>query len=363
MAAHHPEAFAARNHYLMFQKIPFCSIIASAILFLSFSIPGYAEAETWHDVTVITTSGWEYEGITVQYESGNTYIKLIKADGASRKIDISGIQMIVDSNGVDITDRIIPAGDTRSYGESEQKESTLDERPEIPVRESESRFGRNSDDDKEERRKRGKSSSLNRYRFALVGGAGTSKEVGSWFEGLSSGFTYDLKGILAVTRDLHYIGFNFRFQSMGFEEGSQEIITYCDYDQFGMYVCTDYIDEYALSLREYYLVFGQVSPTVSDQHLFGYVEMGLGIIDHHAEITLRNDPYVETDSSDEYKFAVSITMGGTWPVTRNIGLNLETKMRITGSGSWNPYTIGVDPRESKGALFAIRLGIMTMFGN
>ena len=343
--------------------IPFYSRIAAVVLFLSFSIPGHAATETWHDVTVITTSGWEYEGMTVQYESGSAYIKLIKADGASKKIEISDIQRILDSNGVDITGQIIPAGDTKSYGESEQKESSLDERPEMPVPESKSRSYRHPNDDKETRRKRRKSSSLCRFRFALAGGAGTSKEVGGWFEGLSSGLTYDLKSILVVTRKLNYIGFNFRFQSMDFEEGGHETLTYCDYDQFGMYVCTDYIAEYALSLREYYIVFGQVSPTVSDQHLFGYVEVGLGIIDHHAEITLRSGPYVETDGSDEYKFAVSITMGGTWPITRNIGLNLETNMRITGTGSWNPYTIGADPRGSKGALFAIRLGIMTMFGN
>ena len=69
--------------------------------------PLFAQTTIWNNVTVVNISGWEYINVTVEFISQESIILITNSDGGQKKISRSGIRLILDNRGKDITSQVL----------------------------------------------------------------------------------------------------------------------------------------------------------------------------------------------------------------------------------------------------------------
>jgi hypothetical protein len=297
----------------LFLLTVFCSIPTSQIS---------AETMIWKDVTVITVSGLHYRDIDIGIAPSGKEIVLVKEDSIQQTIRISNINMILDSEGEDITEQIL------YNAENNEKLMTDEEMGYI----------------------------YKRYSFGISASIGYGWTALDWFEGITSGS--------AFTIDMHYLfssrgtlGVQYRYQKLGVDNELEGEFYVCDdYSN-----CMDVNIDWNVHLSEYFIYFGGATKPKTLRKPIGYLLLGFGLIDHRMEITVSDDSYSESASDDMIKFAMLLAGGITVPVNRHLGVKLEADLRTTGD-NYYPFASFLEEATTLGILFGLEVGIVYMFG-
>lgn len=196
-----------------------------------------------------------------------------------------------------------------------------------------------------------------RFKAMFSGGVGYGFATGEWFEGITSGFAAEGAVRLGLSRDF-FLGFSYKHQWLGVEDSYKEL---CFYDEYSEYECVPF--DWDVELNEYYFIFGWITPVLTYESPFAYVEMGIGGVEHDMSLGASvGDEYASAET-DVTKFGMLFAVGGVFPVGRDIGLNVEADMRLTGEGderdSCEPCG---DYAGSTGFLFGFKVGLVAMFG-
>jgi hypothetical protein len=195
-----------------------------------------------------------------------------------------------------------------------------------------------------------------RFRGMIAGGVGYTIPTGDWFSGMTSGFTAGGAVRLAVN-ERFYLGFSYDRQWLGIEKSFETLCLQGDED----YAC--YSVDWDIHLDEFFFLLGWMSPVLDDGSPFAYAEFGLGGIKHVIEAVAPAGGPSASVTTDETKFGLLIAVGGVFPFTREIGLNIEGTMRLTGESGdeYDPYYGSY--AGSGGALFGFKVGLVAMLGS
>ena len=189
----------------------------------------------------------------------------------------------------------------------------------------------------------------------FAAGAGYGITAGDWFEGMTSGFAGGGAIRLGISESL-FLGFSYNRQSLGVEASLKELC-FEDY-----YDCVPL--DWDVHLDEFYFMFGWMSPVLDYSSPFAYVELGFGGLKHVIGVGASVGDASASVETDETKFGMLIAAGGVFPLSREIGVNIEGTMRLTGEGGsgYDPYGYG-SYSGSSGVLFGFRIGLAAMLGS
>jgi hypothetical protein len=315
----------------------------------------------WEKVTVVMTTGWEYDNVTVENVVGESAIMLLNDEGARKKISFSDIRAILDQHGKDII-ALVRSGSKESPGGAAAYDSAaiaqapppppvtslVPQRTPVPGQmPSEGLLGL--------QHKRREFSGP-RFRVMFAGGAGYGFPTGRWFTGMTSGFAGG--GALRVEMwEDFYFGFSYERQWLGVEESYKEL---CLPDDYGNYTCVRF--DWDIHLDELYFVLGWMSPVVDYKSPFAYVEAGIGGVKHMISLGASAGDEHASAATDETRFGMLMAIGGVVPVSKEIGLNIEGDMRLTGKGSGYYSSDSYYSSGSIGMLFGLKIGLAVMLG-
>lgn len=196
-----------------------------------------------------------------------------------------------------------------------------------------------------------------RFRGMLSGGIGYGIPAGDWFEGITSGFAAEGALRMGVAKDF-FVGFGYKHQWLGVEDSYQN---YCYYDEFDDYRCVPL--DWDVHLDEFYFLFGWMTPVLAYADPFAYLEFGIGGIEHDMTLGESVDDAYDSLENDEMKFGMLFAVGGVYPLSREIGLNVEADMRLTGEGDEYDHCDPCgDYSGSTGYLFGFKVGLVAMLG-
>ncbi|MBN2602874.1 MAG: hypothetical protein JXA91_01925 [Candidatus Thermoplasmatota archaeon] len=311
-----------------------------------------AIAETWIKVKVTTVTGWQYQNVTVETVPDKPYIVIINPDGATKQISRANIALILDENGKDITAIVFEdtagtgttTGDTENISQSDDPSSpnmsfrkSSDNTPITPWHSRDLIYGP-------------------RYKVALLAGVGHSMTTGEWFEGLTSGQSFNVCGRMNLVDNI-YIGLGYRYQTLGIDSDMEN--SFFIYDEYG-YPSSSVDVDFNVHLNETYFLIGFITESSTYKSPFGFIEVGLGAIDHNFEVTLSQGTEVVSASSDESKFGLLMSLGGVLPFNETFGLCFDGNIRLTGQGDSDTYD---DYYEgSSGALYGFGISLIIMLG-
>jgi hypothetical protein len=193
-----------------------------------------------------------------------------------------------------------------------------------------------------------------RFRGMIAGGVGYTIPTGDWFSGMTSGFTAGGAVRLALN-ERFYLGFSYDRQWLGIEKSFE---TLCLEDGSECYSV-----DWDIHLDEFFFLLGWMSPVLDDRSPFAYAEFGLGGIKHVIEAVAPAGGPSASVTTDETKFGMLIAVGGVFPISREIGLDVEGNMRLTGESGdeYDPYYGSYS--GSGGALFGFKVGLVAMLGS
>jgi len=197
-----------------------------------------------------------------------------------------------------------------------------------------------------------------RFKAMLSGDVGYGFATGDWYDGITSGFAAEGAVRLGISRDF-FLGFSYKHQWLGVEDSHKEL---CYYDEFGDYRC-DPLD-WDVALNEYYFIFGWMTPVLTYEAPFAYLEVGIGGIEHDMSLGASTSDEFASAETDDTKFGMLFAVGGVFPFSKEIGLNLEADMRVTGEGDeYYPCEPCGYYSGSTGFLFGFKVGLVVMFGS
>lgn len=337
------------------RRLPFLEFAAAGLLVgICCCLPRPAHANTWENVTVVNTMGWEYPNVSVEIVPGESFLILINADGARKKISFSSIRVILDERGKDITGMVL-AGKQQTRPAASGNESPPTEQPSPPPYPAPQpqMFAAPAAPPAEMRHSRARFYGP-RYRVMLTGDVGYGFPTGDWFQGFTSGFEGGGTIRIAVSDD-YYLGFGYMRQWLGVDDELKQMVLYDDYGN-PYFVSLDW----NVHLDEYMFIFGWMSSPSDLTTPFAYADAGLGAITHVMNVTATLEGQGIPVGTSETKFGMVLTVGGTFPLSKVVGLNLEGDMRLTGSGSTTDYY--TDTQSSDGFLFGFRIGLAVLLG-
>jgi hypothetical protein len=303
---------------------------------LTLLMPHPAQADTWENVTLVSISGLEYVNVTVKVTPGELFVLVFNAEGEQKKISRSNIHLILDARGRDITRKVL-SGAKAEGGGGGVSSDTHDR-----VTRSMSEF----------RNERGDRSHLYgpRFRVMFSFGSGYGFSVGDYYEGLTSGVAFDAGVRLAVTEKV-YLGATYCYQKLGVESYLENLV----YDPAGENLSVE--ADWDVHLSEIFFVMGAMTEPLTETTPLGYLEVGIGAMNHVLDVTI-SEPTMGSgsDSDKETKLGLLVSGGGVFPLGRTVGLSVDANMITVrseiGSGSYSETVFG--------ALFGIRAGFVVM---
>ena len=179
-----------------------------------------------------------------------------------------------------------------------------------------------------------------RYRFAITIGGGYSSSSGDWFEGLTSGGTFNFGCRFALSNNLS-IGMLYKYQELGV--GSEYDFSWVDWD---------------VHLQEIYFMVGFNSKPSTYTGPFAFWDFGLGSVGH--SITARSTIGYESITLDESKFGLITSAGCIIPFDKWIGIQIDANLRITGEGDTSRYDYY--DNSSTGLLLGFGINLIALLG-
>ncbi len=301
-----------------------------------------AEPTVWQNVTVVTATGWIYEHVDVESTVGESQIWIINPDGARKSLANESIRRIAAADGRDITSDVLH-GQAGATPAPEQPAPS----PDTPQRSRGSYYTT------------GRIIAPGwrpgpRFRFALSVGAGLGTSSGAYYEGLTNGAAVVAGAKLAVS-DVIYLGVDFRRLSLGVDD---LLRTLDFYDPNGNYLGS--IQDIEVTLTEFYFVAGIMTQPAGPTAPIGYLEAGLGSVNHHFDFTIVDIQGSFPTETDESKLGVYMSGGGIIPISPQVGFDLNANLMLTGSGDDDPYD-GYDT-SAAGAILGIGLNLVLLMG-
>ncbi|MFO7653660.1 MAG: hypothetical protein R6X25_07525 [Candidatus Krumholzibacteriia bacterium] len=178
--------------------------------------------QRWERVTVTTTDGWEYPGVTVELVDGGQALRLIRPDGAQRTLPLDQIRGLEDSIGRDITAHVIAGWSRRAEGPPPPAAGVPPrQRARSPIwwNESDDDRGRWEPRDRHQekhepfhevafpaRRHRGTEPLATRFAVALGGAFGFGWNDGRWFRAYENAEYYQGQIRLAISGSVYLTG-------------------------------------------------------------------------------------------------------------------------------------------------------------
>jgi hypothetical protein len=315
------------------------SVVLLFLAGLTLLMPHPAQADTWENVTLVSISGLEYVNVTVKVTPEELFVLVFNAEGEQKKISRSNIHLILDARGKDITRKVL-AGVKAEEGDRATSSAT----------EIDDRVARSMSAFREERRALSRPYGP-RFRALFNFGSGYGVSMGDWYEGLTSGVAFDVGVRLAITEKV-YLGATYCYQKLGVESYLENIEVY---DELGTYATIGV--DWDVHVSETFFVMGVMTDPYTEKTPIGYLETGLGAMNHVFDLTVSEESIGSvSDSTDETDLGWVVAGGGVFPLGRTVGLHIAANI-ITVSGDAGPYSESVF-----GTLFGIRAGLSVMLG-
>lgn len=340
-----------------FRREVSCSV-AFLLLLAAIVLPSsLAHAEVWENVTVVSKTEGEHFNVTVESVAGDSTSIIVNDKGSRKMLSFSAISVILDQRGKDITAQVFPWLKASNEGASIQDSAAVDQSPADPLtpqliapRASKTTLS----SELVEMPRQEEASSERRFIAMFSAGAGYGVPAGDWFDGLTAGFSGG-GTIRFGMSDNVFLGISYRRQQLGIEEDYKQ---FCIEDDLG----SDCLPiDWDIHLDEFYLVLGYMSRVSTPRSPFVYVDFGLGAVKHVIKVSASVGEEAASAESDETELGVLLDIGGVFPLTREIGLNIEGDTRVTGKDFF-PIRSPEDPSGPAGALFACKIGIVVMLG-
>lgn len=189
-----------------------------------------------------------------------------------------------------------------------------------------------------------------RFRGLLTLGGGYGIAGGDWYEGFTSGVAFDLGARFAVS-DYVYVGFSYRYQKLGVESYLENLEIFDGVDFVSVEVDWD------VHVSETFFIVGFMTDPLTDSTPLGYLEVGIGAMNHVIEATASTQDLGSVPvNDDEMEYGLLVGGGGIFPFSKTVGVNVDGIMRTVRAGGGDGY------ESSLGVIFGVRAGIAFLLG-